>query len=273
MERIFTQTFISYFIAIFPWFVIGIIVALVLERLLHPRDLNKYFSTFSYRKVIVADLLGMISPLSIMSFLPVANEFVSLGANPGLLFSFVVAERAYDLQSFFIISSLFGTRVAILNAVAILISLIVTTLVLKRSAVKFVHSEAKQQKSFWLRQLKLVLTVLIGVLIGSALRVLIPRQIFQDIAGDPIGGTISALVIGFSLYFGPVIGNYPVAKSFADLGMAPVGLLTFLTVTPIFNFVIIMLFSTLVGVRETLKMVSVYTLTALTLSVLFGLLL
>ena len=266
----FILSYISYAQVILPWFVVGIAIAVVLEKKLKPSVIKRYFGRTSLKNLIVAQMLGMISPLSIMSFIPIAGGLVALGASPGLLFSFFIAERAYDLQSFFVISSLFGVKMAIFNAVAIFVALVATALSLKNDHLK-ISSRGKQEKNnFWQRQFKLLVTVILGIGVGSGLRVLIPESLFQQIAGTSLGGIISGLVIGFSLYFGPILGNYPVAKAFADLGMSSVGVLTFLTVSPILNFIIMMMFSNLVGMFKIIKPVLIYSLVGLTLTVVFG---
>lgn len=198
-----------------------------------------------------------------------ASELVGLGASPGLLFSFFIAERAYDTQAFLIVGNLFGVRMAILNMLGVLGALVVTAMYLNKKAVEFSKSERKH-KGFWGRQIKLLGTVLVGIVVGALLRSLIPADWFGSVAGSYLGAIGSSLVTGFSLYFGPLMGNYPVAKAFAELGMAPIGVLTFLTVSPILNLVIMAIFSGMVGVRNTIKAVAIYSVAAMVLSVGLG---
>lgn len=268
--ELFRETFATYALTILPWFCIGVGVALVIEKRLDRAVIQKYLREFTYRRVVVAELLGMLSPLSIMSFLPIAGEFIELGANPGLLFSFFLAERAYDFQSFFIIASFFGLRFALLNGAAIFLSLIVTALTLKKSVLTFLQHETHRQNHFWQRQLKLVGVVVLGITVAALLRTFIPIDIFRAYAGSPLTGTVIAIAAGFSLYFGPVVGNYPVARAFADLGMSPAAVFLFLTVSPVFNAVIIMLFGAVVGLRKALLAIGTYAVTAFILSLLFS---
>jgi uncharacterized membrane protein YraQ (UPF0718 family) len=235
-----------------------------------PSFLKKLSGKLTYTKIISSQFFGMISPLSILSFLPIANELTSKGVNPSLLLSFFVAERAYDLQSFFIISSLFGIKFAIFNAIAIFLSLLISAIALKQDVVKFAYRDKSKNPSFWTRQLKLLVVVLFGIGFGTLIRILLPENLVTNFAKGYINSIASAIIIGFSLYLGPIVGNYPVAKAFLDLGMSHVGVFAFLTISPIFNFVVILLFGGAVGFTKTIKAVVIYTLSALLLTLLFS---
>ena len=273
MLEFFFRTVISYSFSILPWFFLGIIIAYVIEKIVHPKIIGKYFARASLSKVILLLILGMISPLSILSFLPIANEFIFLGFNPGMLFSFLLAERAYDLQSFFIITSLFGFKLAILNGLAILISLMVVAYSLRKNHVAFSRSNHQKTNHFFLRQVKLLGMVIVGIAIGAAIRVIIPPGLFQSLAASPSGGLITAIVLGFTLYFGPILGNYPVAKALSDLGMSSACVFGFLTISPVFNLIVITLFGTAIGFKTTTKAVILYGLIATILTLFFSLLL
>ncbi|MEN9327988.1 MAG: hypothetical protein RI947_796 [Candidatus Parcubacteria bacterium] len=263
MNSLFISTLNSYALAILPWFALGIFLAYILEKNFRPRIIKKYFGASDYRKILIAQVLGMVSPLSIMSFLPIANEFIASGAHPGMIYSFFIAERAYDLQSFFIITSLFGPKFAILNAGAILISLLVSALAIRNDHIVFRVKPSGEKPNFWSRQTKLLVIVIIGITIGAFLRVVIPTHIFSNLTGSTYGGIAGGSIIGFLLYFGPILGNYPVAKAFFDLGMSQSGIFAFLTISPVINLVVIMLFSGAVGFKNTYKAFVAYFIAAL----------
>lgn len=267
--ELFIDTFFTYGTSILPWILFGIICSYFAERYLSPVFIKKYFSHVTLKEAFGTQLLGMISPLSILSFLPLASEFVYLGFNAAILFSFLIAERAYDLQSFFIITTLFGLKYAIFNAFAIFISLCVTVFALRNEKIVFIH-DRKHHNHFWERQIKLLLMVTGGIFLGALLRTTIPQDFFTEIAGSPIQGFWIALFLGFVLYFGPIVGNYPVAKAFADLGMSKMGVFAFLTISPVFNVVVIMIFTAAVGYRATWKAAITYALTGAILSSIFN---
>ncbi len=267
----FINTVLSYAQSILPAFGVGIVAAYILERYFHPRILKKLTRRVTVTKVLLIHLLGMISPLSILSFLPIARELTDVGVNPALLFSFFIAERVYDLQSFPILSNLFGVRFAIFNVVAIFLSLLVTTVTVESGTVQFkkTKQKKKKQEGFWIRQAKLLIIVVVGICVGAGLRVIFPPQA-QAYVTHSVYGVLSSLVLGFVLYFGPIMGNYPVAKAFADVGMTQTGVFTFLTVAPILNFVVILLLGASVGFKTTIRAVLAYSLVALVLSVIFS---
>ncbi len=266
MYDLFIQTTLQYAISILPWVVLGIVLAYYLENHIKPKTIHKYLGSFRGSSMVTSIILGMISPLSIMSFLPVANEFISLGAHPGILFGFLIAERAYDLQSFFILSSLFGIKFAVLNAMVIFVSLYVSISVLKFEKIQFNFDRKKQHNHFWQRQLRLLLIVIAGIFLSAVFRTIIPSASFKESMGTTIGGIIGGLSSGFLLYLGPIIANYPVAKAFMDLGMSSIGVFIFLTVSPIINVVIISLFGGAVGYRITLKSFIIYFLVSFSLT-------
>jgi uncharacterized membrane protein YraQ (UPF0718 family) len=270
MQQTFLSTFILYAQSILPWFAAGIIIAYIVEKNFRPAVIKKYFGSANLKKLFVAQILGMLSPLSIMSFLPIANEFIHSGAHPGVIFSFFIAERAYDLQSFFIIASLFGIKFATLNALAILLSLLISAYTIRNEQVKFRFHSENEHHSFWFRQSKLIVIVILGIIVGALLRTLIPASFVQSATGTTIGGIAGGSILGFLLYFGPIMGNYPVAKAFADLGMSSSGVFAFLTISPVVNIVVILLFSGAVGFKNTYKAFLAYGVSALILTILFS---
>lgn len=263
-----------YVVGIVPWFVVGIVISYFLDQRLDATWLKRFSGKLRFDGLVASQMAGMMSPLSIMSGLPIARELANKGVNPGLLLSFFIAERAYDLQSFFIIRGLFGLRFAVLNAVAILVSLVVAALCIRNDVVRFKGGRRKKKSTgtgFWVRQARMMLLVLGGIVFGAAIRSFVPTDMVSELAGGYVRGLVSAVGLGFALYLGPVVGNYPVAKALADLGMAEVGSLAFLTVSPIFNVIILALFGAAVGFGNLVKPVSVYVGCALGLTVVFGL--
>jgi uncharacterized membrane protein YraQ (UPF0718 family) len=266
----FFETLKTYTFLILPWFLLGIILTFLVEKFLHPKVLKSLTGKFNFAEIILVMILGMLSPLSIMSFLPIARELAEWGVPTAVLFSFFIAERAYDLQSFFIISSLLGIKLAILSTMVIFFSLLMSAYSLQGEKVIFREKGERKKEVFWKRQLKTLLIVVVGIILGALLKTFIPKNYFVQLSGGKLSGIITSLIIGFSLYLGPILGNYPVAKAFSDLGMSSAGVLTYLTVSPIFNFIIILLFSSSVGFKKTFKAVFVYSITSLVLVLLLS---
>lgn len=259
----FYQTIFLYSKLILPWFLLGIILAYIVKRYIHPTVLKNISGKFNLPEILLLSVSGMISPLSIMSFLPLAREISKWGVPTSILFAFFISERAYDLQSFFIISGLFNLRFSVVVALVIFLSLVVTTYSLKREKISFKKRKKMKEDGFARRQIKTLLIVIIGIILGATLKTYIPEDYILKISGGKFGGIIIALIIGFSVYLGPILGNYPVAKAFSELGMSSLGVLTFLTISPILNLVIITLFASSVGLKKTFKATAVYSVTGL----------
>jgi len=270
MNTVLYQTILLYSKLILPWFLLGILLAFIAEKFIHPKILKKISGKFSLLEIVLVSIGGMVSPLSIMSFLPLAQELTGWGVPASILFSFFIAERSYDLQSFFIITGLFGLKLSLVVAFVILISLIVTICSLKKESIDFRKKGQKNKESFWYRNAKTLVVVIFGIILGAFLRTYIPEDSFVKIAGGEFGGIITALVIGFSVYLGPILGNYPVAKAFSDLGMSQPGVIAFLAISPILNFIIMVLFSSAVGIKKTLKATLVYSVTGIVLTILIS---
>lgn len=267
------DTFIQYLQNIVPWLLLGTVFAYLIDRFLPRKNIGKFLNIGGAKGIFLIHFLGMISPLSIMSFLPIAEEFVLLGASPAAVLAFLMSERAYDVQSFFIISGLFGFKSAALNFLAIFISLLAASYFLKTEKIELEKQE-NGNHHFWKNQARIFIFVLFGVAVASVFRHIVPEEMFFRYAAGELNSALSALIFGFLFYFGTILGNYPIAKTFADLGMAPLGVFIFLTVAPLLNLVIILLFSGVAKLRPTLKYVFIYSLVGLLISFslkLFGL--
>jgi hypothetical protein len=266
----FVQIFLNYSRIIIPWFAFGVVIAYLIEKSYKQSSIEAHFSQINLKKLLILQVLGMISPMSILSLLPVASEFIAKGFNPGLLLSFFIAERAYDLQSFFIITGLFGFKFAFLNFVAILASLIFTALFIKNDFINFYKTKSQLKHNFVNKQVRLFILVILGIFLGAILRSLIPHDLFQAYTGGTLSGIGVSLLLGFLLYFGPILGNYPIAKAFSDLGMSQAGAFSFLTVSPILNIVVITIFGATVGYKKTIKAFLIYSAVTLFLSLAFS---
>lgn len=238
------QSFASYAWVVYPWLFIGFFIALFIEKIVSPQRIRKYLGYANLKTILIAHVIGMISPLSILSFLPVAGEFVRLGASPNVFLSYLMAERAYDLQSFFIISGFFGLKVAILNFLAILAGVTVAALAIKDDKMSFGGNEkmsAEMSKDFIRSQVRLLIYATFGLALAALIKTVFKPEWLLAFKNG-IVATCAALMFGFLFYFGTLVNNYPVAKSFADLGMANQAVFAFLTISPILNLVVLLMF-------------------------------
>lgn len=263
----FIDIYSGYALLVLPWFFIGLVIAIIVERSVKPETIHTLLGEFSIRKMFIALALGMVSPLSILSAFPLAAGLVRLGAHPALLLAFLAAERSYDLQSFPIISSLFDVRFAALNAFAIFTSLIVAALVIRKMKVTFVAKQTTEgaPRPAWTKHVRMLCIVLIGLLAASLLRTLAPEGLFNGSTGALVD-TGTSLFLGLILYLGTIAGNYPVARAFADLGMHSTGVFAFLTISPLLNIVIITIFASSGPKKATAAFFAVYSVVGLLLT-------
>ncbi len=258
MFSVFLHTFWGYAVAIVPWFAVALVLAYFTERRLNPQIIKKYFGKATPVRLVLMMISGMLSPLSIMTALPILGQLTAMGGSPALLLSYVAAERAYDLQSFFIIAELFNLKIAILSATIILVSLVAAAYAIYGDAIKMRRFKKAKKSEFWQSQAKLLGKVLAGIALGAALKAVVPSTVLAAF-GSGASGFIAGITLGLVSYVGPIMSNYPLARTYADLGLSHTGVMAFLVLSPLFNVVIITLFAAAAGLRTVLKFVLVYS--------------
>lgn len=260
----------SYAGQILPWFLIGLALSMYIERKYHDSSLPRFFSEYRPTSVAALLLLGMISPFSILSGLPLAAQLIRQGAHPALLLSFFAAERVYDLHSFPIIGTIFGWKFAVVNAVVVFAALFAASWVVKGSDIAYrARPSMPIDHDGWKKHAKMLGVVTIGIGVAALFRVLVPEDTFAQYAGSVVGGIGTALVLGFFLYVGTIAGNYPLAGAFSELGMHGAGLMTYLSASSLLNVVILALFASSMSPRAVLRYFLVYSFVATLLSVIF----
>ncbi|OGZ11773.1 MAG: hypothetical protein A3C93_02460 [Candidatus Lloydbacteria bacterium RIFCSPHIGHO2_02_FULL_54_17] len=267
----FTAVFVGYAGQVLPWFLAGLVVAVFVEKRFGKKRLPAYFCEYRPLNVATLLLVGMVSPFSVLSGLPLAVQLLRQGAHPALLLSFFAAERAYDLHSFPIIGSIFGWKFAVANALIVFVALFVASWMVKGSNVTYrSRPETPQDHDGWKKHARMLLVVTVGVAVAALFRVLVPEGMFAHYASGLLGGVSTSLLLGFFLYLGTIAGNYPMAGAFSDLGMHTAGLMTFLSASSLLNVVIIALFVSSISSRVVAKYFIVYGGVAATLSILYG---
>jgi uncharacterized membrane protein YraQ (UPF0718 family) len=267
----FTSIFIVYAWQVLPWFFAGLFVAVVVEKRFAHKTLPAYFCEYRPFSVATLLLVGMVSPFSILSGLPLAMQLLRQGAHPALLLSFFAAERVYDLHSFPIIGNMFGWKFAVLNALIIFIALFVASWAVKGGIIAYrTEPKATLKHDGWKKHVKMLLVVTVGIVIATLFRVLVPEDMFAQYAGGFFGSIFTALILGFFLYLGTIAGNYPVAGAFADLGMHGAGVMIFLSASSLLNVVVMALFASSITPRVVVTYVIIYSGVATVLAMIYG---
>ena len=267
----FVSVFSEYAAQVLPWFVVGLIAATIVEKRFGGKALPSYFRAYHPGGVALLLLAGMISPLSVLSGLPLAALLIRQGAHPALLLSFFAAERVYDLHSFPIIGSIFGWTFAATNALIVFVALFAASWAVKDNIITYrEHPEAVVEHNIWKGHAKMLLVVMVGIAVAALFRVLVPSDVFLHSAGSFLGSVVTALLLGFFLYVGTIAGNYPLASAFSELGMHTAGLMTFLSASSLLNVVIALLFASSISPRAVAKYFLIYGAVATILSICFG---
>jgi uncharacterized membrane protein YraQ (UPF0718 family) len=273
----FVEKIIEYFVSIFPWILLGSVIDYTLGRFIRLRYIVAYLQKPTPVRIFVVNIFGMLSPFTTMSFLPIANKLIKRGAHVGLILGFLSSERAYGIQSFFIISALFSVKIALLHLLVLVFSLFIASLFVRGTdslnkntditdvAERHVPATAPQ---FLIRQLKIYALVLIGVVLAAGLDAFVPAELVAIFSDNFITSLVGALVFSLIIYLGTIFGNYPVAASFLDLGIPLMSVFVFLVLSPLFNIVTIILLASSVRTRYVLKFVALYSLTGFGLSIL-----
>jgi uncharacterized membrane protein YraQ (UPF0718 family) len=266
----FIEVVIFFSRSILPWVVLGSALDYAIGKVLKPEQIRKWFHRGGPWKIFAIQYLGMASPFTTMSFLPIAGRFVRKGANPGLMFGFLAAERSYGIQSFFIITALFGFMMAFLHFIIISMSLFSAMYFTRNDSVSFKKPQAgpdpHHKTVFLMRQVRLYAYVMLGIIIAAAVQVFLPQSVIEFFAGNTALSVLGAVVLSLLLYLGTIFGNYPVARTFLEAGMAPVGALLFLVLSPLANLAVIVLFLSVTHAKNVLKFVLLYSVTGMVLT-------
>ena len=273
----FLEKIIEYFVSIFPWILLGSAIDYFLGRFIRLQYIVSYLQKPTPVRIFVVNIFGMLSPFTTMSFLPIANKLIKRGAHVGLILGFLSSERAYGIQSFFIISALFSVKIALLHILALVFSLFIASLFVRGTdslnknadvaGVAGRHTPATMHQ-FLIRQLKIYALVLMGVVLAAGLDAFVPTELVSIFSNNLVTSLVGALVFSLVVYLGTIFGNYPVAASFLDLGIPLVSVFVFLVLSPLFNIVTIILLASSVRTRHVIKFVALYSITGFGLSIL-----
>jgi len=115
--------------------------------------------------------------------------------------------------------------------------------------------------------------LVVGVFGAGMIKVLIPEQWIQTLAGrNTIGANLAGVLFGVFMYF-PTLVEVPIARMFLDLGMHRGPLLAYLLADPELSLQSILITSKILGKKKTWAYVSLVTLCSTLAGWIFGLVL
>ena len=183
---------------------------------------------------IISALLGTVTPFCSCSSIPLFIGFTGAGLPLGVTFSFLISSPMVDLGSLFLLTSIFGTKIAIIYVVVgLIIAVAGGTLIEKLHMELYVEeyirnakgvdinapSLTKRERIQYAREQvastfkKVFPYIIIGVGIGTVIHNWIPESLIKAVLGgsNPFS-VILATLVGIPMY-ADIFGTIPVAEA------------------------------------------------------------
>ncbi len=182
----------------------------------------------------VGALMGTVTPFCSCSSIPLFIGFSRAGLSSGVTFSFLISSPLVDLGAFILLMSIFGFEVAIAYViVGLILAVVGGTIIDKTGLGKHIEpfvlqgesididSEKMTQKkrlSYAKEQMfqtykKVVIYILIGAIIGSAIHNIIPQALVEGALGSDNGFSVLFAVIAGAPIYADIFGTIPVAEA------------------------------------------------------------
>lgn len=188
---------------------------------------------------IMGALLGTVTPFCSCSSIPLFIGFTSAGLPLGVTFSFLISSPMVDLGSLVLLTSIFGTKVAIVYVIMGLVIAVAGGTMIEKLHMELYVEEficnagsvdidsptltQKERLIYANDQVvstfkKVVPYILLGVGIGALIHNWIPESWITAVLGsrNPLG-VVLATVIGVPMY-ADIIGTIPVAEALLGKG-------------------------------------------------------
>lgn len=266
-----------------PYLLLGFLIAGVLHVFVPQRFYANYLSRNNKLSVLWAALLGVPLPLCSCGVIPTAIGLRNEKASKGAIASFLIATPQTGIDSILATFSLMGLGFAVVRPVAALITGVCGGLLVNR----FVRDDGmpgdtastcqvERGSKVW-RVMKYAyydmirdigLRLVIGLVVAALIQVVVPDEFFLSFGSQPLLQMLVILVIAVPMYICST-GSIPVAAALMIKGLSPGAALVMLMAGPAVNLASILVVHKSMGRRFT----SLYLLTIIGFSVLFGLLL
>ncbi|MCR4959437.1 MAG: permease [Prevotella sp.] len=266
-----------------PYLLLGFLIAGILHVYVPQRFYANYLSRDNKLSVLWAALLGVPLPLCSCGVIPTAIGLKNEKASRGAIASFLIATPQTGIDSILATFSLMGLGFAIVRPVAALITgvcggLLVNRLIHNDNTTDDAPSACQVERGSkpW-RVLKYAyydmlrdigLRLLIGLVVAALIQVVVPDEFFLSFGSQPLLQMLVILAIAIPMYICST-GSIPVAAALMMKGLSPGAALVMLMAGPAVNLASILVIHKAMGRRFT----SLYLLTIVGFSILFGLLL
>lgn len=244
------EAFVSTWITLAPWLLLGTVLAASMHFLLPPRLIRRQLS--GPWGPLRAVLVGIPLPLCSCGVIPAALQLKKDGARDGAVLGFLIATPQTGVDSFFASASLLGWPFAAFKLVSALIMGVIGGYGLQRAGcpadepVPSAQQSVPQASEFapklrrawhFMGELidSLALWLLLGVLISAALEAWVPNAFFAQLAQWGSGATIVVvLALSLPLYV-CATASVPIAAALVGQGLPLGAALIFLMAGPATN--------------------------------------
>ncbi len=266
-----------------PYLLLGFLIAGLLHVFVPQNFYRRYLSKQNRLSVLWAALLGVPLPLCSCGVIPTAIGLRNEKASKGAIASFLIATPQTGIDSILATFSLMGLGFAIIRPVAALITGVCGGLLVNRlvadddmTAAEAASCSTQQGNRLW-RVLRYAyydmirdigLRLLIGLVVAALIQVAVPDEFFLQFGSQPLLQMLLILLIAIPMYICST-GSIPVAAALMMKGLSPGAALVMLMAGPAVNLASILVVHKSMGRRFT----TIYLLTIVVCSVLFGLLL
>lgn len=267
-----------------PYLLLGFLIAVILHVFVPKRFYANYLSRDNKLSVLWAALLGIPLPLCSCGVIPTAIGLKNERASKGAVGSFLIATPQTGIDSILATFSLLGLGFAIVRPVAALVTGVCGGLLINRMVKDDTYtaeesaphpSPLTSHHKIWrvlryaffemIQDIGLRLTI--GLLVAALINVAVPDEFFLTFGSQPLLQMLVILVVAIPMYICST-GSIPVAAALMMKGLSPGAALVMLMAGPAINMASILVVRKSLGTRFT----SIYLLTIVVGSVLFGLL-
>ena len=265
-----------------PYLLLGFFIAGVLHVFVPQKFYANYLSRSNKFSVVWAALLGIPLPLCSCGVIPTAIGLRNEKASKGAIASFLIATPQTGIDSILATFSLLGLGFAVVRPVAALVTGVCGGLLINRLVKDDTYAATEdsqcvvQRGSRWWRVLRYAffemiqdigLRLTIGLLVAALINVAVPDEFFLTFGSQPLLQMLVILVVAIPMYICST-GSIPVAAALMMKGLSPGAALVMLMAGPAVNMASFLVVRKSLGSRFT----TIYLLTIVVFSVLFGLL-
>lgn len=249
----------GYFQVVFPWLIVGIGISYLLKKYLNENIVKRFLGKANIPTILIAEVIGAFSPVSIIALLPLSSTMLAEGASPAALTAFLLAARAYNPEALPVSLSLLGVSITVLNLLITFLAVTLCSLSLRNKNF-VIKTKQEKESGFVLQIVEFIGYIFIGTIIAGFVITAISPSFIAHYGGKSFASLPLLMLFGFVVYLG-FVGYFPIAKSFLDLGISHAAVITFLNSASIINLTFLLMFIPVIGKKNTLKIFFIYLLT------------